>query len=214
MDKAFPFELVDDPGQLAALGNWSREVYEDLLGLQGGRLAPADFDRKYRYRKAILDLDMTGFTVNAIKLGELPSFLRIVDVQKVCLPIFRETRATLVRAFADDLVALFDDPADAVAAAFRIHDRIEEFNLRQPKSEYPTECCVGIGYGDVYAIGPNLAMGDEMNRASKLGEDTARGGETLVTEHVYDALRHRGDLDFDRQTADDLIFPFYRVIRR
>jgi len=30
----------------------------------------------------------------------------------------------------------------------------------------PLQCCIGLGWGDVYAIGPNLAMGAEMNRAS------------------------------------------------
>lgn len=54
-------------------------------------------------------------------------------------------------------------------------------------------------------------MGDEMNRASVLGEDTARGGETLVTEGVQRALSEREDLTFEAQASDDLAFPFYRV---
>lgn len=50
-----------------------------------------------------------------------------------------------------------------------------------------------------------------MNRASVLGEDTARGGETLVTEGVQRALSEREDLTFEAQASDDLAFPFYRV---
>ncbi len=50
-----------------------------------------------------------------------------------------------------------------------------------------------------------------MNRASKLGEDIARGNETLVTERVYDAVAVREDIVFERQDHDDLLFPFYRV---
>ena len=50
-----------------------------------------------------------------------------------------------------------------------------------------------------------------MNRASKLGEDIARGNETLVTERVHDAVAAREDIVFERQEHDDLRFPFYRV---
>ncbi len=55
-------------------------------------------------------------------------------------------------------------------------------------------------------------MGDEMNRASKLGEDMARGGETLLTEQARDAMVDRSDVQFEPQTTDDLPFPHYRVV--
>ena len=57
-------------------------------------------------------------------------------------------------------------------------------------------------------------MGDEMNRASILGEDTARGGETLVTESARAALEARGDVRFVAQSIDGVGFPFYRVESR
>ena len=50
-----------------------------------------------------------------------------------------------------------------------------------------------------------------MNRASKLGEDIARGSETLITENMYEAVAGREDLVFERQDQDDLLFPFYKV---
>jgi len=77
--------------------------------------------------------------------------------------------------------------------------------------EDPAECCIGIGFGPIYAIGPNHAMGDEMNRASKLGEDTARGGETLVTEDAYATLAPHTGVRFEPKADDDLLFPFYRA---
>jgi class 3 adenylate cyclase len=63
----------------------------------------------------------------------------------------------------------------------------------------------------VLAIGPDLAQGDEMNRAAKLGEDIARGQETLVTESVFRALEHRAEVEFEEQHEDDLLFRFYRA---
>jgi len=50
-----------------------------------------------------------------------------------------------------------------------------------------------------------------MNRASKLGEDTARGNETLVTSNVYFALRNRSDVLFEQLASDDQLFPYYRA---
>ena len=44
--------------------------------------------------------------------------------------------------------------------------------------------CVGIGYGRVLRIGDRDVFGQEVNAASKLGEDLATAGEILVTEAV------------------------------
>jgi class 3 adenylate cyclase len=119
--------------------------------------------------------------------------------------------ADLIRCFADDIVALFRDPGTAIDATLEIHRRIQQFNASPLASAHPAVCCAGVGFGSVFAIGPNLAQGDEMNRASKLGEDIARGNETLITERVYAAVASRDDLAFERQEQDDSLFPFYRV---
>jgi len=210
-DSQLPFALLELPEELAACGGWTREVYADLLALQDGRLGRAAFDARYRYRTAILTLDLTGFTVSCFAGGEPEAFLRILDVQKICVPALRERGATLVRAFADDIVALFDDAGAALDAAFELHRRVAQFRAQHRPNGAPFECCVGIGCGEVYAFGPNRAMGDEMNRSSKLGEDIARGGETLVTQNVFEALRGRTDVVLAPVSEDDMLFPYYRA---
>jgi len=210
----YPYALLTDPVELAKLGEWSEAVYRDFDAYSRGRLDEPTLRERYRLRVAILCLDMTGFTRAAIRQGELASLLRIRDVQQVCGPIFRERRARLVRAFADDLTALFDDPHDALDAALEVHRRIAAFNRSALASANPAECCIGIGYGDVYAIGPNRAMGDEMNRASKLGEDTARGGEILLTEQAHQALRARPDCDFQLRRNEALPFAHFAAVPR
>ncbi|HET9693026.1 MAG TPA: hypothetical protein VFP48_01485 [Steroidobacteraceae bacterium] len=211
MKTSLPFPLLDQPEALASCNGWTEEVYRDLMALQVGALSAEELDRKYLYRKAILTLDFTGFTVQAMHGRQVHALLRILDAQRVCVPVLHEHGASLVRAFADDLVGLFDEPGPALDAAFEIHRRIALFNHSAHASERPAHACIGIGYGDVYAIGPNLAMGDEMNRASKLGEDTARGSETLVTANVYFALRNRADVLFEQLASDDQLFPYYRA---
>lgn len=206
-----PFPLLDSPERLARCNGWTEEVYRDLMALRAGAVTYETLDAKYLCKRAILTLDLTGFTVAAMRGRGLDALLRILDAQQVCVPVFHEHDALLVRAFADDLVALFEEPGQALAAAFEIHRRVQEFNHSGQAAEKPALACIGVGYGDVYAIGPNLAMGDEMNRASKLGEDIARGNETLVTSNVYFALRHRPDILFEQLASDDQLFPYFRA---
>ena len=198
---------------LSGFKGWGREVYEDFLAVQRGQLGESEFWDKYRYRRAILSLDMTGFTYTTMRDGELQSLLRILDAQKVCAPVLQEFNAELIRFFADDIVALFEDPEVALDASFEIHDRIRLFNQSDLASDCATECCIGIGYGDVLAIGPNLSQGGEMVQASKLGEDIARANEVLLTQSAHDALAHRQDISFERQAFDDQLFPFYRAVQ-
>lgn len=212
MSADFPFRLLEAPDVLASCQGWSEDVYRDLLAFQLGKLSQRELDAKYLQRKAILTLDLTGFTMRSQTRGQAHAFLRILDAQKICIPVFQEYGATLIRAFADDVVALFDRPEQALDAAFQVHARVAAFNRSSLAGADPAECCIGIGYGDVYAIGANLAMGDEMNRAAKLGEDIARGFETLVTGGVYEALRHRTDLVFERQQHDDMLFAYFRAL--
>ena len=207
----YPHELLDDISMLASFQGWSEDVYRDFFKVRNGEMTREQFNEKYHWERAILSMDMTGFTATAMQKGELESFLRIMDAQRVAIPVMQEFGAGLVRCFADDIVALFDDVHAAVDAAFETHRRIEVFNESPLATDHPTQCCAGIGYGRVFAIGPNLAQGDEMNRASKLGEDIARYNETLITERAYAILKSRDDIRFESQDLDDQLFPFYRV---
>lgn len=209
MSEDYPHELLEDALELSSYQGWTEDVYLDFLALRRGKLSTDEFRQKYQRRRAILSLDMTGFTASAINIGELESFLRIVDAQKVCIPVLKDFGAELVRCFADDVVALFESPGAAIDAAFEVHRRVENFSNSILASDHPTQCCVGIGYGDVFAIGPNLAQGDEMNRASKLGEDIARANETLLTERTFAAVKSRSDIIFEPQSQDDQLFTYY-----
>jgi adenylate cyclase len=204
--------LLSDPVELAELQIWTEPECKDLLAVERGELSQEDFHERYSHRKAILVLDMTGFTDTSLTVGTVPALLRILTIQRICKPVLENHNATLVRAFADDLVALFDDPADALAAAFESHRRVAEFT-DWPALAPAAACCIGIGYGDVYAIGPNLAMGAEMNCASKLGEDTAVAGETLLTESMHRAVKDFPGASFTERSSGELSFTFLSATR-
>ncbi|MEN8162233.1 MAG: hypothetical protein ABFS41_19335 [Myxococcota bacterium] len=208
-----PYPFLEDAEALARFEGWTRDQLADLLEVRAGRMSSRDFDARYQVERAILVLDLTGFTETAMKGGALQSFLRVLDAHSICLPVMHEFGAHFVRTFADDVVALFDRPEAALGAALEAHRRTDHF-AGSGRSDDPARCCIGIGYGRVHAIGPNHAMGDEMNRASKLGEDLARGGETLLTEGAHRALASTSEQRIERVAADDVLFPYYRVARR
>ena len=59
--------------------------------------------------------------------------------------------------------------------------------------------CIGIGYGKVLRGGAAGVFGDEMNLASKLGEDTAEGGETLLTKNAYARVKKVSSVRFEEK---------------
>jgi len=207
----FPYELIEDPKLLAKLGEWNEDVYCSFMKCQSGEMSEEEFQERYAIKVAILVLNMTGFTKTGLRYGILYSFLRIFDIQKVCTPVFMKFRAKKIRTFADDFTATFYHPESALEAALEIHRRVRIFNQSERSCDVCFECSIGLGYGEVFEIGPDQAMGDEMNKTSKLGEDTARGDEILITEGFYNAVKGRPDLYFVPCTHEDLPFRFYRA---
>ena len=50
---------------------------------------------------------------------------------------------------------------------------------------------IGIGYGPILVVENEDMWGNEVNLASKLGEDIAQDGEILLTEAAYNSLQNR-----------------------
>ena len=91
---------------------------------------------------------------------------------------------------ADNFIAMFvfDQPTDAVQAALALHEAFERDPIMIAETQ-TYELCIGIGYGTlIYSSALEGYFGDEMNLASKLGEDLARGKETLLNAPTYNEL--------------------------
>lgn len=218
MDSNSAAERAEDPraqaAELATHGCWSEAVYRDLLALKAGALTEQEFRARHQWRRAILVLDLEGFTRATEHLGDVPSLLRVLDAQEQCLPVLRKHGAVVLRCFADDMVALYENPEDALDAALAVRARFFRFLQRDPAERHLSRCCIAIGYGDVLAVGPNRAQGAEMNRVSKLGEDIAGPGDILLTDGARAALRERRSWRFERTSGKDAPFPYHRVLDR
>lgn len=134
-------------------------------------------------RWAIVFTDLSGFSRNVEKFG-IVHFLQVIHEHHVLLmPIIAKHAGLLVKTEADSMLLLFRTPRRAIDCCLEMLEACERVNLRR-KPEEQILLCLGVGYGDMLRIGDDDVWGQEVNAASKLGEDTARAGQLLITEAV------------------------------
>jgi class 3 adenylate cyclase len=130
---------------------------------------------------AVLVLDMCGFTRFVHQYGIIEYLAMIVQMEEAARPAVLGNRGQVIKQEADNLFAIFDTPTDALEAALDIFRAFEAVNSVVP-AERDIFGSIGIGYGNLLVIGDEDVFGDEMNLASKLGEDLAGKTEILLTE--------------------------------
>ncbi|HEX6277504.1 MAG TPA: adenylate/guanylate cyclase domain-containing protein [Polyangiaceae bacterium] len=136
---------------------------------------------------AVMFTDLVGFSRQVERFGIL-HFLQIIhEHRKLLLPIVEGHDGLLIKEEGDSLLILFRRPERALTCAKQMQRACALYNERR-KPEEQIVLCVGLGFGRVLRIGDSEVWGKEVNAASKLGEDTAKGNEILVTEAVKKAV--------------------------
>src|SRR4051812_38648826 len=129
---------------------------------------------------AIMFTDLSGFSRQVAKFGII-HFLQIIFEQKqLLLPVVEAADGILIKIEADSFMILFRTAARAVSCAVQMQRVCQAHNTRRAPEEQVI-LCVGVGFGKILKIGDEDVFGHEVNLASKLGEDTAKGDEILVT---------------------------------
>ncbi len=144
---------------------------------------------------AVMFTDLAGFSRQTAAFGII-HFLQIIHEQeKLLLPVVRDHEGILIKTEADSLLVIFRRAPSAVRCAVemqRVSQKVSE--RRMPEEQILL--CVGIGNGRILRIGDGDVWGAEVNAASKLGEDTAKAHEILVTQSVRDACTDIEGLSF------------------
>jgi adenylate cyclase len=133
---------------------------------------------------AILVLDMCGFSRLTMKHGIIHYLALIRRMQRVVLPCIQKARGALLKTEADNVFATFSDVPKAVIAADSIVTELALQNRGLPE-DWDVHVSIGIGYGPLLMVGDHDAFGNEMNLASKLGEDLAEAGDIFLTEAAF-----------------------------
>ena len=131
----------------------------------------------------IMFTDLSGFSRQVAKFGII-HFLQVIrEQEQLLLPLVENHDGVLIKIEADSFLILFKKPAVALACAIAMQRLCQATNKRRPPEEHIV-LCVGLGHGRVLKFGDEDVYGHEVNLASKLGEDTAKGDEILVTHAV------------------------------
>lgn len=137
--------------------------------------------------RTIMVLDMSGFT-RATQSGNIISFLLSINqMQRLVTPVVEENAGLVVRADHDNLTCLFDRVEDAIAASREITERLGSANVILP-SDRELYASIGIGHGRILNIENHAIYGNEVNLASKLGEDIGGLGDVLLTEQAHEQV--------------------------
>ena len=135
----------------------------------------------YGTEGAIAIWDMSDFTRITQERG-IVYFLSLIEKMKInCQSIVEKHNGISIRILADDIFAKFDTIDEAVNCAIDIRKWCD--------NQEDIEMSCGISYGKFLEIKDdenNLVnvFGDPVNKAFRLGEDTADNGEILVDSHV------------------------------
>jgi class 3 adenylate cyclase len=112
------------------------------------------------------------------------------------VPVIEDHDGILLKSEGDSLLVIFRNVQKAILASVEMQRRLRDYN-RDKDDEEKVLLCVGLGFGRVLRIGDSDVFGAEVNAASKLGEDTAKAAEILVTEAVKDAATDLGEISFE-----------------
>lgn len=140
--------------------------------------------------------DTSGFTRKTHQYG-IQQFLAVMTRgYRSIAPVFRKCRGLIVSQMADNLIAVFAEPVDAVRASVEIQRKLRKANEgKHDRDQF--HLSIGIETGPAIVLTDNV-YGATVNVASKVGEDLAGKGQILVTSTVVGRIRPKYRAAYDR----------------
>lgn len=131
----------------------------------------------------VMFTDLSGFSRNSEKFGIIHFLQTIQECERIIVPIIDEHDGILLKTEGDSFLVIFRNPKKALLASVEMERALRAYNTTRHEEEQVL-LCIGLGYGRILKIGDRDVFGEEVNAASKLGEDIAKAYEILVTEAV------------------------------
>jgi len=136
---------------------------------------------------AVLFTDLSGFSRRVAEFGIIHFLQTIYASHRLLVPVIQYGNGVLIKTEGDSLMVIYRKPDDAVRSAIAMQQCCQRHSAAQTPED-KVRLCTGIGYGDTLRIGDNDIYGAEVNAACKLGEDTAKADEILITGPVARAI--------------------------
>jgi class 3 adenylate cyclase len=148
-------------------------------------------------RLAVMFTDLSGFSRRVAQFGIIHFLQVIYEAERLLVPCIDNFDGILLKVDGDSMMVIFRSPRKAVECAIAMQRTLDDYNIEKSDEE-KVLLCVGLGFGPVLRIGDNDVFGAEVNAASKLGEDTAKAREILITELLRKAVADMGNFKFER----------------
>ncbi len=136
---------------------------------------------------SILMSDTSGFTRITRERGTLHFLSLVQRGVELSQPVIAGEEGILLKQEADNMMCLFPSADHALRAGVGILRALRSHNAGIEDPDSKIGFCLGIGYGKVLRLTDEV-FGDEVNVASKLGEDTADQDEILLSKAAVEAL--------------------------
>ena len=162
-----------------------------------------------------LVIDSVGFSRTTSTLGITHFVYQMARAQEIIEAVLNETDVIDFSFKADNCFAHFKHPDSALRAAMLVRQAVQEAEIPLVNDEI-YGLSMGIGYGEMLSSGGSDGYyGDEMNLAAKLGEDTGKRDDILLTQDAKRALSNlrRNEVHLLKETVlvSGLEIPFYRL---
>lgn len=144
----------------------------------------------------VMFTDLSGFSRHVAKFGIIHFLQTIQESQRLLIPILEDNDGILLKVEGDSYLVIFRNVEKAIRASIEMVQALQKYNKKK-SAEEKVLLCVGLGYGKVLKIGDHDVFGNEVNAASKLGEDIAKAGEILVTESVKERYTKNAKYRFE-----------------
>jgi class 3 adenylate cyclase len=131
----------------------------------------------------VMFTDLSGFSRNVAKFGIVHFLQTIYENEHLLIPIIEDHDGILLKVEGDSMLVIFRNVNRAIECAIKMQKALKKHNSKKLPEE-KVLLCLGLGYGLMLRIGDEDVFGAEVNASSKLGEDTAKAEEILVTEGV------------------------------
>ncbi|MBA3686400.1 MAG: adenylate/guanylate cyclase domain-containing protein [Planctomycetes bacterium] len=136
---------------------------------------------------AVMFTDLSGFSRRVAQFGIIHFLQTIHESMRILTPVLENHDGVLLKVEADSMLVIFRHPERALACSLAMQQACKQYNVGRAAEEHIL-LCIGLGWGQMLRVGDTDVFGPEVNAASKLGEDTARAGEILVTDRFRGAL--------------------------
>lgn len=148
-----------------------------------------DIENECVQELTVMMCDSSGFTRRTHSYGILHFLAVMTDVYDRVEPLVERHKGFVISRGADNLLAVFEQPAHGVDAAIEMQRLLAKYNKGKTDRDQ-FQLCMGFHHGKVLRLRDGI-FGDKVNIASKIGEDLASAEEILVTGEVAKKLPPR-----------------------